>query len=206
MRSRNKETTRQLILDTALDRFAEKGFDGASISLIAKTAKINQALIYYYFENKQSILDELINTFIDEANSYLIQIAVNGYEYGSKEMLTIMDHYNQHFMENDKILRLIVSESLKSDNPEPPIFKLIDFKSNDLDENSVTNLMNERGFKFDENASQKKVTEFFTGIMPMVVFSLLRHQWSSYFNLPVADIDKMFDIANEETHGQLHKK
>ena len=49
------------ILEVAETLFAEKGFDGTSIRNISKVAKINIAMVSYYFGSKQSLLHSLIN-------------------------------------------------------------------------------------------------------------------------------------------------
>lgn len=47
--------TRKAILKAAEKYFSKSGFSGASISEIAKTAKINKSLIYHHFENKEGL-------------------------------------------------------------------------------------------------------------------------------------------------------
>jgi AcrR family transcriptional regulator len=48
------------ILEVAESLFAEKGFDGTSIRDISKIAKINIAMISYYFGSKERLLQSLI--------------------------------------------------------------------------------------------------------------------------------------------------
>lgn len=48
------------ILEVAETLFAEKGFDGTSIRVIAKMAKINIAMVSYYFGSKERLLESLI--------------------------------------------------------------------------------------------------------------------------------------------------
>jgi AcrR family transcriptional regulator len=48
------------ILQVAEALFAEKGFDGTSIRDIAKEAKINIAMISYYFGSKEQLLESII--------------------------------------------------------------------------------------------------------------------------------------------------
>jgi len=48
------------ILLVAETLFAEKGFDGTSIRNIAKDAKINIAMVSYYFGSKERLLESLI--------------------------------------------------------------------------------------------------------------------------------------------------
>ncbi len=50
-----KNTTKDTILKSALKVFIAKGFAGASISQIAKTAEINQSLIYHHFQSKEDL-------------------------------------------------------------------------------------------------------------------------------------------------------
>ncbi|NOY96646.1 MAG: TetR/AcrR family transcriptional regulator [Chlorobi bacterium] len=55
-----RQEKRKLILDTALELFAENGFHATSISQIAKKAGISKGLSYNYFKSKNEILDEII--------------------------------------------------------------------------------------------------------------------------------------------------
>lgn len=52
---------REQILDAALEEFASEGYRGASISRIAKRAKLaSQALIYWYFPNKEALFQSVL--------------------------------------------------------------------------------------------------------------------------------------------------
>ncbi|WP_281322387.1 TetR/AcrR family transcriptional regulator [Flavobacterium aestivum] len=48
------------ILGVAEKLFAEKGFDGTSIRDIAKEAKINIAMVSYYFGSKEQLLESIV--------------------------------------------------------------------------------------------------------------------------------------------------
>jgi len=62
-----KNITKNKILEAALQVFIEKGFAGASISQIAKIAKINQSLIYHHFESKEDLWIYVKIYCVDEA-------------------------------------------------------------------------------------------------------------------------------------------
>jgi len=64
-----RQEKKQLIMDVALELFAENGFHATSISQIAKKAKISKGLIYNYFESKNDILEEITRWAFD--NIYL---------------------------------------------------------------------------------------------------------------------------------------
>lgn len=55
-----REGKRALILEKALELFADQGFDRTAISQIAKAAGISQGLLYNYFESKEKLLHALI--------------------------------------------------------------------------------------------------------------------------------------------------
>lgn len=62
-----RETRRQQILEAALFVFAQDSYHGASMSAVAKRAKVSKGLIYNYFDSKESILMTLVSEFFDEA-------------------------------------------------------------------------------------------------------------------------------------------
>ena len=53
---------RALIMDAAIEVFAEKTFQGASVSMIAKKAGISKGLLYNYFESKEALLKEIVKS------------------------------------------------------------------------------------------------------------------------------------------------
>lgn len=64
-----RKQKKELILESALELFAENGFHGTSISQIAKKAGISKGLIYNYFESKNEILSEIIKVAFDSIYS-----------------------------------------------------------------------------------------------------------------------------------------
>lgn len=61
----NKTTTKDRILDSALTLFAEKGYDGVGVDLIAEKAGIKGPSLYKHFKGKEQILDTLISIVED---------------------------------------------------------------------------------------------------------------------------------------------
>ena len=53
-------STKESILEEALRQFSQKGFDGTSMSDIAKPLGITKAALYKHFESKQQIFDRII--------------------------------------------------------------------------------------------------------------------------------------------------
>lgn len=65
-----RDEKKTLIMDVALERFANEGYFATTINQIAKHAGISKGLMYNYFESKEALLLEIIHRSIKEAYSY----------------------------------------------------------------------------------------------------------------------------------------
>jgi AcrR family transcriptional regulator len=60
------QSTADSILDAAEELFAARGYDAVPIKEIAKRARVNVALIYYYHDSKQTLYKHVIERFVRE--------------------------------------------------------------------------------------------------------------------------------------------
>lgn len=67
-----KGNTKQEILEAALDLFSVQGFEATSVSQIADAVGIRKASLYSHFENKQAILDALIQEVMEQYGKHSI--------------------------------------------------------------------------------------------------------------------------------------
>lgn len=69
------DKTREKILRAALREFSARGLAGARTDAIADAAKVNKALIYYYFKNKESLyaaaFEEVLNNVLQNTHAVL---------------------------------------------------------------------------------------------------------------------------------------
>jgi AcrR family transcriptional regulator len=59
-----------LIMDTALEHFANEGYFSTTINHIARHAGISKGLMYNYFESKEALLKAIMNKSIAEVLNY----------------------------------------------------------------------------------------------------------------------------------------
>ena len=57
-------STKQKILDAALELFSTQGFEATSIAQIAEAVGIRKASLYSHFASKQAILDAIVETVL----------------------------------------------------------------------------------------------------------------------------------------------
>jgi len=60
-----REKSRERILAAALEVFAEKGYEAASISEVTERAAVSRGLVTYYFTSKQRLAAELLDRWLD---------------------------------------------------------------------------------------------------------------------------------------------
>lgn len=72
LHARRADTVRDVrtaILDSAEWAFAELGYGGASIRAIARDADVNQAMVHYYYQNKDQLFSAVIERRAGEINA-----------------------------------------------------------------------------------------------------------------------------------------
>ncbi len=111
-RGRDADRSQRDILDAARDEFAAHGLGGARMDRIAERAALNKRLIYYYFENKESLFRAVLERAYEvirgeeqqlnltriepiEAIRRLISFTWN-YYLAHPEFLTLLNSENLH--------------------------------------------------------------------------------------------------------------
>ena len=108
-----REKTRELILTTALELFAVKGYRGTSVSDIAEAAKISKGLAYNYFESKQQLAEEVFNLLRYEVEQMMLVILKIDDPYEQiKSMITLTF---DHIKGNEKFWKMYFSFALQQD-------------------------------------------------------------------------------------------
>jgi AcrR family transcriptional regulator len=90
--SRN-ELLRDQALKVAAKLFAERGFAGANLQDIADAAGISRPGLYYYFKNKEAILEALTEDLAESANA---QAAAFAARHGSDAAEDLRDSLFEH--------------------------------------------------------------------------------------------------------------
>lgn len=79
--------TREAVLNAAISEFAEFGFAGARMERIAKSAKVNKAMLHYYFHDKETLYTAVLDVLyggtpaIDTIAKELLDKNLNSVQY-----------------------------------------------------------------------------------------------------------------------------
>lgn len=109
-----RKESKQHILDAALLLFAQNGFHHTSISEIAKEASISKGLLYNYFESKDDLLKQIVETALQTGDDFAAhhELDVND------PLPSIHQTIDDLFLlveQNPTYWKLIMSLSLKDD-------------------------------------------------------------------------------------------
>jgi len=204
---RKKESAKEKIMKVATSLFAEKGFDAATVDKIAGKAKVNKALIYYYFENKDDLLTKIFDGFMEESLDRfqeLFRKMESKEVFDSRERMgEIMQVLLGVMMKNSEVLKLMLMESIKG--KRDPFLEIMKRQTG----KELVGLVDEardKGITLDKDVTQMWVTEFFTGSIPMMIYIIYRNRWAKFFDVDKEVLDKMFINAFDETHLEHHRK
>ena len=62
----------------AAAEFAARGYAGANVDRIARTARLNKAMIYYHFENKAALYREILRDMFGAVRTAVAEVAASG--------------------------------------------------------------------------------------------------------------------------------
>ncbi len=110
---------RSKILETATRLFATHGYDSTSLSLVAKDASVSKALIFWHFENKESLYEAVLARTIEPYRIEPERIA----ELGVPDQVEhLIDLYYAFVTENVHSVRFFLSLFLRDDKRPDDFF------------------------------------------------------------------------------------
>lgn len=98
----DNRSTKQKILDAALDLFSTQGFEATSVSQIADEVGIRKASLYSHFASKQEILESLMHEITEQYEWHSIFSEANREEY------PFID--NEKALNIDTIIQMIIGQ------------------------------------------------------------------------------------------------
>ncbi|MDO6478769.1 TetR/AcrR family transcriptional regulator [Shimia thalassica] len=76
--AKDHDQKREQILTTAAKVFATEGFDRASMAMLARECGISKANIYHYYDSKDALLFDILETYLRELRDRICGIDIEG--------------------------------------------------------------------------------------------------------------------------------
>lgn len=106
------------IIETALDLFAKKGYEGTSIRDIAESASVNLAMVNYYFGSKEKLFENIVQYKSSVTRGVLDEILNNANLSSIEKIDSIVDSYVERLFTHRYFHRLIYQELLINQRDE----------------------------------------------------------------------------------------
>jgi len=103
----------QRILDAALKEFSVYGLSGARIDNIAKSANINKAMIFYYFNSKENLYQLVVKRVFDQVFPSISDI-IQSNPTPEQWIERAVNFYIQIFSKNTDFVRMIGMELIQN--------------------------------------------------------------------------------------------
>lgn len=108
--SKDPKIRKQEIIESAKQLFFEKGIANTSMIEIAAANGVAKGLVYYYFSSKDDLVNEVINTIVEEVNQKLEEIIASKFDFHEK-LSRILDVYFHSIAEHPSIKNLSPGQS-----------------------------------------------------------------------------------------------
>jgi TetR/AcrR family transcriptional regulator len=119
------EESRAAILQAAAQEFAEHGIAGARTDAIAREARVNKALIYYYFEDKEKLYGAVLDEAFSALKVNLFRV-LDGDMPPREKILAYVAAYFDFVAANQVYPKLMQREMMRArDGQSPHLDKLI---------------------------------------------------------------------------------
>ena len=118
-------TTRRQVLQAALKRFAECGYEGTSVQEIVEAANVTKPTLYYYFGNKMELYQALVDYAHDE-RWRLMQAAAERGETIADKLVDILAAVFDFLQNNRDLMRIAFATAFAAPGELPAEIRYMD--------------------------------------------------------------------------------
>lgn len=180
------EETKTKILDAATTVFSHCGFAAAHVAEIAEEAGVNVALIYRYYESKESLLHAVLDQFVTEATLFRKEFFKDRVFPTTEEDLSLMAEWAWDYLQDrHDLIRVILFELLNDQDQLDLIYKFFDSLLVERFPTSLTDRNNDQALLF-------ALASFYFGLIPFLMVIAIGDQWADHYQIKQAEMKNNF--------------
>jgi AcrR family transcriptional regulator len=108
---RNRDLTRDRILQAGVMEFSAKGYSGARVEIICRAARSNPRMLYHHFGDKDGLYVAVLEHVLGELRREELKLEVD--HVGPLEgMMQLFDFVHGHFAHHPELINLLSGENL----------------------------------------------------------------------------------------------
>jgi TetR/AcrR family transcriptional regulator len=123
-RARDATLTRARILERAAEVFAEKGFEGTSLSDLTEACEVNRRMIYHYFGDKRGLYRAIFVRAWEAMRESFASVAVGPTALSAEDaMLLPLGAFFDFLVDHPSFVRLMMWEALEGGHISKSIWR-----------------------------------------------------------------------------------
>ncbi|MDW7739693.1 MAG: TetR family transcriptional regulator [Bacillota bacterium] len=222
-----RDEAKERIIKASIALFSEKGYDGTRVNEISEAAKVNKALIYYYFKNKEAILDYLLENLFNDIKELAmgfirnnvvrmiqegdLDIEEDRFHFSDKAAMdfflqninTYYERMIDYVIERRDVFRIMMLESLKHRKHPFNVFRFMEMLES-RDSNPLYKIIKNADDDFTIT-NEVVMFKFFFGLIPILSLATFFDDWLKLKSIEEKELRDLF-IKNYQLLSQMFVK
>ena len=188
-------STRDRIVQAAMELFWRKGYGSTSIADILDTAKVNSGSLYYFFKGKQELLVAVLEAYRDGIGPRLLEPAWGAVDDPIEKIFALLAGYRRALADTDCFYGCpIGSLALELHEPDPEVRELLAVNFTNWTE-AVRGCLDRGGI--GAAADRQAIAELVLTVMEGGVMQARTHRDIGHFDRAVAQLRAYLDCLQE---------
>ncbi|TYC47750.1 TetR/AcrR family transcriptional regulator [Weissella muntiaci] len=170
---------KNMVLDSARRLIGRNGLSNLSISKVAQEADISKSHVYYYFDSKRDLIDQLIDEEIEKYS--LIKESINESDSIPRKLTILFDYVQNQINEDDADYArgsILITLAMETAGNEPLLNQKLRYFSNTILED-VYMLIKESGYFQTDEEERTYARKVFAMILGVLVMARVTNNQSS---------------------------
>ncbi len=109
---KDRQNTKEVILEAAEAEFMEHGFHGTTTAAIAKRAGVNHAMLHYYFSTKENLYEMFISSKMQAVKNIVFPVFLTEGQDFIERIKLVVDAQFEYMMAHPTLPKFMLSEVL----------------------------------------------------------------------------------------------
>ncbi|HVT34119.1 MAG TPA: TetR/AcrR family transcriptional regulator [Nevskiaceae bacterium] len=185
--------TKQKLVYTALQLFAEKGYGSTSVADVRQAADIHSGSLYHFFPGKQDLLLAVLQAYRDGIGPMLLDPAWRGVKDPVEKIFALLARYRASLVQTECTYGCpIGSLALELHEPDPPVRELL-AKNFDGWIAAIGQCLDEAGDRLPAEIDRRELAGFVLTTMEGAVMQARTYRDIARFDGSVRQLRRYFD-------------
>lgn len=187
--------TKENLVLTAMQLFAEKGYHSTSIADILTSAGVNSGSLYHFFPGKQDLLVAVLDAYLQGIHEMLLQPAWEGVEDPVERVFALLANYRELLVSSDYFYGCPIGNlALELHEPDPVVREKLEANFTAW-RNAVADCIREAGEQTGVSVDSDALATTVLAIMEGGVMLSRTYRDAALHDTTVAELRHLFERA-----------